>query len=109
MKDPVDANSYPPMSDSRVCAAIDKWQRMKFKYHGNDRRGEPQCYGITKAGNEAVRFHMVEGGSRPEQLFTLAKMRKIIFLDEHFTAPGPNYQKDDSAFIHIFCQLQGKF
>jgi len=38
-------------------------------------------------------------------LFNLEKMTDITLLDEHFTQPGPNYKKNDSAMKIIFAQL----
>lgn len=74
-------------------------------YNDKLRIGEPQCCGVSTAGKEVARLHLLQGGSRPEQLFELAKMSSLILLNEHFTKPGPNYSKDDKAMKEIFCQL----
>jgi hypothetical protein len=78
---------------------------MQFEYHGVTRIVEPQCYGITAAKKERVRCHMIEGGSREEQLFDVTKITNLKLLNEYFTKPGPNYKRDDSVFEFIFCQL----
>jgi hypothetical protein len=93
------------MYHSPICAAIRNRQKMRFKYHGKTRIVEPQCYGITVAGKEAIRCHMIEGGGMEEQLFEVTKIKNLELLDEYFTKAGPNYKKNDSAFKVIFCEL----
>jgi hypothetical protein len=88
-----------------VCDAIKNMQRVRFQYHDKERIGEPQCCGLSKAGNEVVRVHLNKGGSRPEQLFEIAQIKSLELLDENFTRPGPNYKRDDSAMVEIYCQL----
>jgi hypothetical protein len=87
------------------CDAIENRKRVTFIYHGKERAGEPQCCGISHAGNEVVRVHLTKGGSRPEQLFEIAQVKSLKLLNEHFTKPGPNYRRDDSAMKIIYCQL----
>ena len=88
-----------------ICEAIRSKRRMTFTYHEKERIAEPQCCGITTADKEAVRMHMVKGGSRPEQLFDVNQLKSLQVLDEHFLKPGPNYKKNDSAMKVIYCQL----
>jgi len=88
-----------------VVDAIHRKLRMSVTYHGAMRIIEPQCYGIAHTGNELVRVHQIRGGSQREPLFNLEKMTDITLLDEHFTQPGPNYKKNDSAMKIIFAQL----
>ena len=88
-----------------ICSAIENKQRIEFDYNDKRRVGEPQCCGVSEAGNEVVRVHLIQGGSRPEQLFVVSKLRSLKILNEHFQSPGPNYKKNDSAMVEIFCQL----
>jgi hypothetical protein len=88
-----------------ICEAIRQKQRIKFEYNEKLRVGEPQCCGQTSTGKDAVRVHLTFGGSRPEQLFELDKMMSVELLNEHFTKPGPNYKRNDSAMLKIYCQL----
>lgn len=88
-----------------LCNAIRDKQRVKFIYNKKERIGEPQCCGISTAGKEVVRIHLIKGGSRPEQLFQIAEMESLQLLEEHFIKPGPNYHRDDLAMQEIFCQL----
>ena len=88
-----------------ICDAIDKKQRLRFLYNDKVRIAEPQCYGIGTKGTELLRIYQVQGGSQPEPLFDVAKIKDLTLLDEFFTKPGPNYKKDDSAMKTIFCQL----
>jgi hypothetical protein len=97
------------MEDLRdlICEAIKNKQRIQFEYHGKIRIAEPQCCGISTAGKEVFRAYLLHGGSRPEQLFELGKVKSLRLLDQYFAKPGPNYKKDDSAMKpgSIFCQL----
>lgn len=88
-----------------ICTAIRNKLRVRFEYNDIVRIAEPQCCGISTAGKEVARFFLIRGGKRPEQLFELSKIKALTLLDEHFTKPGPNYQKNDSAMKVIFCQL----
>jgi hypothetical protein len=90
-----------------ICKAIENKQRIQFIYHDKTRIAEPQCCGISTAGKEVARAYLLQGGSRPEQLFELGKIKSLQLLDEYFTKPGPNYKRNDSAMRpgSIFCQL----
>ncbi|WP_276368824.1 hypothetical protein [Chryseolinea sp. H1M3-3] len=88
-----------------ICDAIRNKQQIAFLYHGKLRKGNPQCYGINKKGKEALRVHLVEGGSRPEQMFLLDDALDFKIQNEHFVRPGPNYHKGDKDMVHIFCEL----
>ena len=35
----------------------------------------------------------------------VAKMSDLVVLDDHFSRPGPNYKKGDSAMKTIFAEL----
>lgn len=96
---------YKNLITDLICDAIQNRQRLRFQYHEKERIGEPQCCGISKAGNEVVRIHLNKGGSRPEQLFEVAQIKSVELLNEKFTRPGPNYKRGDSAMEKIYCQL----
>jgi hypothetical protein len=85
--------------------AINGRQRLAFDYNGKPRLVEPQCYGIGTRGTELLRAHQLEGGKEREPLFDVLKVRQLRVLDERFSAPGPNYKKNDSAMTTIFAQL----
>jgi hypothetical protein len=89
----------------QICTAIKEMKRVEFEYHDKIRLAEPQSCGISTKGNEVARFNLIRGGSKPEQLFTLAEIKSFKILDERFTKPGPNYKKNDSAMKEIYCQL----
>jgi hypothetical protein len=88
-----------------IADSIRQKRRLRFSYNGKTRLAEPQCYGIGTRGTELLRVHQIGGGSQPEPLFDVSKIRDLVALDEHFTKPGPNYKKNDSAMLTIFCQL----
>lgn len=93
------------MKRPEICDAIRNRQRIRFVYHGKSRKGEPQCYGISKRGREALRVHLIEGGSRPEQMFILDEAESFEILNETFEKPGPNFKRGDKDMVHIFCEL----
>jgi hypothetical protein len=88
-----------------IVDAINSKQRISFTYNGRTRIAEPQCYGIGSKGTELLRVHQIEGGSQREPLFDVSRMDGLVVLDQHFTEPGPNYKKNDSAMKTIFAQL----
>lgn len=85
--------------------AINSKRRLSFTYNKKLRTVEPQCYGIGAKGTELLRAHQIQGGLEREPLFDVSKMRDLVALDRHFTKPGPNYKKNDSAMKTIFAQL----
>ena len=91
-----------------LCEAISNKQVITFEYHGKQRKGNPQCYGINTNSKEALRVHLVQGGTRDEQLFLCDEMSSFKITKERFSKPGPNYQKNDKAMIHIFQQLDSE-
>jgi hypothetical protein len=88
-----------------IVESINSKRRLSFTYDGKARIAEPQCYGIGTRGTELLRVHQIQGGAQPEPLFDVSKIRDLVALDEHFTKPGPNYKRNDSAMKIIFAQL----
>ena len=88
-----------------IVRAIHAKRRLRFRYNGRPRVVEPQCHGIGTKGTALLRGHQIMGGAQREPLFDVAKIRDLVVLDETFAAPGPNYQRDDSAMVTIFAQL----
>ena len=88
-----------------LVGAIEHKHRLRFLYDRSWRLVEPQCYGISRGGNELLRALQLEGGDIGEQLFTISKMIGLKLLNETFDRPGPNYKKNDSAMKTIFAQL----
>ena len=88
-----------------IAAAIAGRRRLSFTYNERRRVVEPQCLGLGAKGSELLRGHQISGGAEPEPLFAVAKMADFVVLDEHFSRPGPNYKKGDSAMKTIFVEL----
>ena len=88
-----------------LIAAIATMRRVAFTYHGQRRVAEPQCLGFTSTGKETLRAYLPRGGRISEPPFTVAEMTDFVVLDEHFTRPGPNYKKSDSAMKTILAEL----
>ena|SRR2546430_2180583 len=88
-----------------IVEAINVKRRLSFTYHGKERIAEPQCYGVGTKGTELLRVHQIQGGSQREPLFDVSKIRDLVVLHQHFTKPGPNYKRNDTAMKIIFAQL----
>ena len=88
-----------------IVEAINGKRRLSFTYNRKARVAEPQCYGIGTRGTELLRVHQLQGGQEREPLFDVSKIRDLVVLDQHFTKPGPNYKRNDSAMVTIFAQL----
>ena len=88
-----------------IVDAINSKCRISCVYNDKPRVIEPQCYGMGHRGTELLRVYQLHGGSEREPLFNVAKIQELVTLDEHFTQPGPNYKKNDSAMKEIFAQL----
>lgn len=88
-----------------IAAAILQRRRLRFRYNGRERLVEPQCHGVGQNGTELLRAHQLQGGEAREPLFEVRKIEDLRLLDATFARPGPNYRKNDSAMLVIFCQL----
>jgi len=95
-----------PTPDPAICKAVRDRHVVEFVYHNKFRRGNPQCYGLTQTGKPGLRVHLIEGGSKEEQLFVMDGMKDFKILPDHFNRPGPNYSKGDSAFKEIWQDLE---
>jgi len=88
-----------------IIASIAAMRTLSFTYHGRRRLVEPQCLGFTATNTETLRGYQLSGGKVSEPLFAVAKMSDLVVLDEHFSKPGPNYKKGDSAMKTILAEL----
>ncbi len=95
----------PSQAGEIIAKSIAGRRRLSFTYNGRRRVVEPQCLGLGAKGNELLRGHQISGGLEAEPLFTVAKMSDVVVLDDHFSRPGPNYKKGDSAMKTIFAEL----
>jgi hypothetical protein len=95
----------PSQMGEVIAKSIAARRRLSFTYNGRRRVVEPQCLGLGAKGNELLRVHQISGGLEAEPLFTVAKMSDVVVLDDHFSRPGPNYKKGDSAMKTIFAEL----
>lgn len=88
-----------------LVTAITDRRRLSFDYNDKPRLVEPQCYGVGTRGTELLRACQIQGGEHREPLFDVAKIQNLKMLDATFSAPGPNYKKNDSAMVVIFAEL----
>lgn len=96
--------------DLTIIAALSEKRRLSFSYDGHPRIVEPHCYGITKAGKEAIRCYQVsDAGMKPDgnpwHLMNVSMMEDLHILAESFSDPRPGYKKGDEVMTTIFVQL----
>lgn len=93
-----------------ICKAIAEKRLLSFTYEGFNRIVEPHTYGVTTAGNEAIRCYQVRGSgsdgrSTGWHLMTLSKISFLSFLEETFPKPRDNYRRNDRDMSAIYAQL----
>ena len=96
-----------------ICDAIEKKTVLSFRYKGSLRLVEPQCYGISSAGNEVLRAVQVNEGVHRAvdtigKLFDVSKMLALNETGKHFTDPAPNHNPADKAMRVVYCCLPKK-
>ncbi len=90
--------------------AIQKQSVVRFFYNGQLRVVEPQTYGISTSGNEALRGYQREGGSTSGtaarlKLFELAKISKLEVTAERFAGARPEHNLHDCAMGEVIATL----
>jgi predicted nucleotidyltransferase len=98
------------ISNAAICKAIRNKAVLQFTYECKLRIVEPQCHGISTAGNEVMRGSQTGGRSRSrrsiaEKLFEVAKISELKETGDTFSDPGPNYNPNDQAMIYVHCHL----
>ena len=93
-----------------ICKAIKKKAVIQFEYRGIGRTVEPQCHGISSAGNEVIRAVQTNprsqsGKSIEGKLFEISKMSGLKETGGNFVNPGPHYNPDDKGMIYVHCHL----
>ncbi len=93
-----------------ICEAIGKKAVLQLIYGGYLRTVEPQCHGISTAGNEVLRGIQTGGESRSGlarfgKLFEVSKMSGLTITGLNFSGPGPGYNPDDQGMIYVHCHL----
>ena len=95
----------PSPTGEVIAASIAAKRRLSFTYNGRMRLVEPQCLGLGAKRQRAFARTPAQRGHGGEPLFMVAKMSDVVVLDDHFSRPGPNYKKGDSAMKTIFAEL----
>ena len=93
-----------------IMNAIKQRHVLTLVYHGHPRRVEPHCYGVTTAGNEALRGYQTQGGSRTGEvpgwkMMLLREVHQLADTGEKFATPRPAYQRDEKGMKTIHAQL----
>lgn len=96
--------------NTAICEAIRKRTVLRFFYHGRLRIVEPQCHGISTAGNEVLRGVQTGGESETGatafgKLFEVAKMSDLRETGEVFAGPGRGYNPQDKGMVVVHCHL----
>jgi hypothetical protein len=65
---------------------------------------------VDSKGRRALVAYQVRGGSRSGEYagwktFHESEMRGLVMLDQHFSAPRPEYRRGDAAFVSIIAEL----
>ena len=90
--------------------AITVKRLLRFVYDGYSRTVEPHTYGLDKKGQRALVAFQVAGGSHSGEhvgwkTFYESEMRGLDILERYFSAPRPEYRRNDGAFASIIAQL----
>ena len=96
--------------NTAICKAIKQKAVIQFSYHGSLRIVEPQCHGISTAGNEVLRGYQTKDHGRPEELpnnkmFQVSKILDLRETGKNFLDPGPHYNPNDKSMIYVHCHL----
>jgi len=93
-----------------ICDAIRARRLLRFVYDGYERIVEPHLYGVTTAGNEAVRGYLVRGWSTSEtspgwRMYLVDRMEGLAALAEPFLGPRSEYNPDDTQMVRVYCRI----
>ena len=93
-----------------ICQAIRERKILSFTYDDFPRVVEPHCYGVSTAGNSALRCYQTSGGSSSGKVpgWHMMKTDKIIGLtvsQSVFAEPRAEYKKGDKGMSTIYEQL----
>lgn len=93
-----------------ICSAIRNRQTLRFYYKGHARIVEPYRYGVTTAGNEAVRAYQLshgsESGAAPGwHMFLVSRMSFLEAGPGRCTTKRAEYGSSDEGMSTIYCQL----
>ncbi|WP_243371710.1 hypothetical protein [Geotalea sp. SG265] len=93
-----------------ICEAIRKRAVLRFIYNGRLRIVEPQCHGISTAGNEVLRGVQTGGESETGatifgKLFEVARMADLGETGDVFAKPGLGFNPQDKGMAVVHCHL----
>jgi len=90
--------------------AIKNRNILTFTYRGHPRVVEPHAYGVTTAGNDALRCFQTAGTSRKNKvpdwkLMTVREISNLSVETTTFASARHGYNHDDKGMPHIYVQL----
>ncbi len=96
------------MKSQTIYHAIVNKSVLSFYYKDCYRVVEPHCYGITTAGNEALRCYQTSGrcnqGKVPDwKMMLVDEIARLDVTGDNFSDPRRGYRKDDKTDVANFC------
>ncbi len=93
-----------------ICTAINKRRLLRFYYIPGWRTVEPHAHGESTQGHDLLRAFQTEGASASgehvnRKLFRVDLLSNLELLEETFSAPRPEYRRDNKQMARIYCQL----
>jgi len=93
-----------------ICRAIRQRKVLQFYYNGHLRTVEPYAYGVTTAGNRALRGYQTSTGSESGDvpgwhLFAESGIRSLRTTGAPCTVRRDGYVQGDSGMSTIYCEL----
>ncbi|KAF2517193.1 WYL domain-containing protein [Flavobacterium foetidum] len=94
--------------NNQIIKAIKNQNVIEFYYDGKLRVVEPHCYGLTTAGNEAIRAYQIDGYSSSRKMgwkmYDLEKADNIEVSEETFN-PQSDYKRGDKGMSKIYHEI----
>ncbi|MDR6760332.1 hypothetical protein J2Y38_000511 [Flavobacterium sp. 2755] len=94
--------------NNQIIEAIENQNVIEFNYEGELRIVEPHCYGITTAGNEAIRAYQIDGysssGRMGWKLYDLGKADDVEVSEDTFSTRS-DYKPGDKGMSEIFAEI----
>jgi len=93
-----------------ICSAIENKLVLNLYYGGGNRKVEPFCYGVSKAGNEVLSAYQTSGYSGSGnyngwKLFLISEIRNMEVTSEKFDGNRLKYNPNDSRMTTIHCHV----
>ena len=93
-----------------LCQGLQNHQRLKIKYHGEERVVEVHAVGISPKGNSVVRVFQVIGGAvfganSGWKMLKIEDIEDIEPIGEFYTGPREGYSPGDRGMTSILMEM----